>query len=167
MTKITPVRETDMFSRINARIDALLHGETRLENLKAEIRVALNDSTLADNNLVERIATAHTSASLYADALITIGNRDRSLEIRDESLDRAKAANDGLRSYVKVADETLADLELQRRKEAQRADDLQAEKDLIAEKLSLLVLDPEATPDPDEPNIAPADAAAGDSDAAE
>ena len=167
MSNPAEVQEEEMFGRITNRIDALIKGNANFEQLKEHIQTALEmdtDGTLLDGvptseTMVARVAAAHQLAKRYEPALEVIA--------RQEGILRTTAETIVTLGEDVEAQQVMAQLE------RKRADDLQAEKDLIAEKLSLIEPEPEpvadAVPDPDEPDIAPdaADGADHDSEAAE
>ena len=154
-TGAAEVQEEEMFGRITNRIDALIKGNANFEQLKKHIHTALEvdtetDGVLASETMVARVAAAHQLAKRYEPALEVISRQE---------------------AILGTTAETIAALGEDVARERKRADDLQAEKDLIAEKLSLIEPEPEpeqdlpADPAPDEPNAA--DGADHDSEAAE
>ena len=154
----TEVQEEEMFGRITNRIDALIKGNANFEQLKEHIHAALEvdietDGVLASEAMVARVAAAHQLAKRYEPALEAIA--------RQEGILRTAAETIVTLGEDVEAQRLLAQLE------TKRADDLQAEKDLIAEKLSLIEPEPEpvADPAPDEPDAA--DGADHDSEPAE
>ena len=153
-TGTAEVQEEDMFGRITSRIDELVNGAANFKQLKENIHAALEIETEVDRpTMVARIAAAHELAKRYEPALEVIRRQE---------------------GILSTTAETIAALGTDVAMERKRADDLQAEKDLIAEKLGLLKEelepdpDPPADPAPDEPLVEhAADGADHDSEAAE
>ena len=138
MSNPTEVQEEEMFGRITNRIDALIKGNANFEQLKEHIHTALEvdtelDGWLASETMVARVAAAHQLAKRYEPALEVIA--------RQEGILGATAG-------------TIAILQEDAIRERKRADDLQAEKDLIAEKLGLIEEEPEPEPPVEPPETA-------------
>ena len=154
-------QEEDMFGRITSRIDELVNGAANFKQLKENIHTALEIETEVDlPAMVARIAAAHELAKRYEPALATITAQENLLAATAETITALGNDVTAMRAKVLLVHK--------------RADDLQAEKDLIAEKLGLIKEelepdpDPPADPAPDEPLIEhAADGADHDSEAAE
>ena len=132
------VQEEEMFGRITNRIDALIKGNANFEQLKEHIHTALEvdtelDGWLASETMVARVAAAHQLAKRYEPALETITRQEETLSIIAETV-------------VTLGEDVSW--------ERKRADDLQAEKDLIAEKLGLIEEEPEPEPPVEPPETA-------------
>ena len=136
-TETAEVQEEDMFGRITNRIDALVNGNANFEHLKESIQTALEiTDEISPDAMVARIVGTHKDAKLYEKAHETLRTQDNLLSITAE---------------------TIAALGEDVARERKRADDLQAEKELIAGLLGLIEEEPEpgppVDPAPDEPLV--------------
>ena len=138
MSNPTEVQEEEMFGRITNRIDALIKGNANFEQLREHIHTALEvdtelDGWLASETMVARVASAHKDANLYESAHEVVRNQE---------------------ATIVSLQETLGETAILYATELKRADDLQAEKDLIAEKLGLIEEEPEPDPPVEPPETA-------------
>ena len=136
MSKPTEVQEEEMFGRITNRIDALIKGNANFEFLKSEIRRVTDSPDLADNAIVAQVASGHEAGKMYGAARENIATQEIHLTALNKTVDDQQ--------------ELVLNLGEKLHGETKRADDLQAEKDLIAEKLGLIEEEPEPLVEPPE-----------------
>ena len=130
MSNPTEVQEEEMFGRITNRIDALIKGNANFEQLKEHIHTALDLTTETNPDmLVILVSGAHKDAKLYEAARSVLRNQE---------------------AAITALQEALGETTTMHATELKRADDLQAEKDLIAEKLGLIEEEPEPLVEPPE-----------------